>query len=190
MTDLLNQWSNVFNPDAFMLFKTIGISYIALLWLSIIIWVTRDALLRSNRLLFQAFVILINIFIPILGVLIYLIIRPSDTQFERLYQNLEERLVEMESNTENEKNHEGRACDKCLMAVEENFVFCPNCSHSLKKICLDCKKAYPKKWNTCPFCGIKYKEKGGGKKKVNKASPSKKEQSTEKTDEPEKDNES
>lgn len=70
-----------------------AIVYVGLLWLAIIIWVTRDSISRSSSLLFQTFAILLNIGIPILGVLLYLIIRPSQTLLERYYQDMEQRLL-------------------------------------------------------------------------------------------------
>jgi len=86
-------------------FKTIQLAviiYFGLLWLAIIIWVTRDAINRSNSLLFQVLAILLNIFFPVLGILLYLIIRPSKTTLERYYEELEHRLI-LESIGEGDK---------------------------------------------------------------------------------------
>lgn len=69
------------------------IIYFGLLWLSIIIWVTRDAINRSDSLIFQVFAILLNILFPVLGILLYLIIRPSKTTLERYYEDLEHKLI-------------------------------------------------------------------------------------------------
>jgi hypothetical protein len=82
--------------------------YVGLLWLSIIVWVTRDAISRSNSLMFQVFAILLNIGFPVLGTLLYLIIRPGKTVMERYYEELEHRLI-LESiqgkNQETEAEH-------------------------------------------------------------------------------------
>jgi len=77
-------------------FKTIQLAviiYFGLLWLAIIIWVTRDAINRSKSLLFQVIAILLNIFFPVLGILLYLIIRPNKTTLEHYYEELEHRLI-------------------------------------------------------------------------------------------------
>ena len=77
-------------------FQTIQLAiviYIGLLWLAVIIWVTRDAIHRSDSLIFQVIAILINIIFPILGILLYLIIRPGKTTAERYYEELEHRLI-------------------------------------------------------------------------------------------------
>ncbi len=147
--------------------QIIILSYLGLLWLAIIIWVTRDAINRSNSIIFQAIAILLNIAIPFLGVLLYLIIRPSKTALESYYEELEHNMIEGTA-TEN-KN----ACDKCLTPVDKEFGFCPNCGTKLKKTCTKCRKAFPNIWNICPFCGKEFKDTKEDVKKHQK-SPTKK----------------
>ncbi len=101
MTDLLSslEISGIFDLISSPSFKTLQyavIIYFGLLWLSIIIWVARDAILRSSSIAFQVLSVLINILFPILGILIYLIVRPTKTTLERYYEDLEHRLI-MES---------------------------------------------------------------------------------------------
>lgn len=89
-------------------FKTVQLAvivYIGLMWLSIIIWVTRDAIHRSDSLIFQVMAILINILFPILGILLYLIIRPGKTTTDRYYEELEHRLI-LESISEDSKTED------------------------------------------------------------------------------------
>ena len=77
-------------------FKNIGLAaviYAGILWLSTIVWITRDAIHRSDSILFQVVSIFLNIIFPILGVLLYLIIRPSKTTTERYYEELEHKLI-------------------------------------------------------------------------------------------------
>lgn len=92
-TEYLDKFLEFFRSPSFEMIQTIAIVYVGLLWLSIIIWVTRDSISRSGSLLFQTFAILLNITIPILGILLYLIIRPSQTLLERYYQDMEQRLL-------------------------------------------------------------------------------------------------
>lgn len=92
--DLINKIITLVSSPSFEILQMVGVIYIGLLWLFIIIWVTRDSIHRSKSLLFQTFAILINIAIPILGVLLYLIIRPSQTLVEKYYQEMEQRLLQ------------------------------------------------------------------------------------------------
>ncbi len=88
-----SQWLNFFTSPDLQTVQMAIVIYVGLLWLSIIIWVTRDAISRTNSLLFQVFAILMNIVFPLLGILLYLIIRPSKTVLERYYEELEHRLI-------------------------------------------------------------------------------------------------
>ncbi|MBN2306546.1 zinc ribbon domain-containing protein [Candidatus Peregrinibacteria bacterium] len=144
---------DLIGQDTFGTLKTAILIYFALLWIAIIIWVTKDVLQRSNSIIFQAIAILLNIAIPILGILLYLIIRPSKTRMERYYEELERNMLE--GDTAGEKN----TCDKCLTPTDKDYSYCPNCGESLKKSCPNCKKSFPNVWSICPFCGNEYKDK-------------------------------
>lgn len=175
MPSFLTNLFESLNSSALGSFKLIILGYIALLWISIIIWVTRDALARSNSILFQAFSILLTIGIPILGVFLYLIIRPSKTQMERYYERLEANVLEDEGK---QIKNESPSCDKCLTEVHDDYVYCPNCAFQLKKICHSCKKAFDDKWSMCPYCGKEYKEKNSSPR-FSKKTNSKKEKTQE-----------
>ncbi len=70
-----------------------ALAYFGILWLFLIIWVTRDAIDRSESLAFQTFAILLNIAMPVLGALAYLILRPRQTNAERFRQDLELQIL-------------------------------------------------------------------------------------------------
>jgi len=143
--------------------QIVAISYMGLLWLAIIIWVTRDSINRSGSLIFQTFAILINIIVPILGVLLYLIIRPGKTNTERYYEELEHRML-MEGSGETDIT-----CEKCLTLVGEDYVFCPNCGTKVKKSCDKCGKDFPNVWSICPYCGAGHENKTDAKTKAKKS---------------------
>lgn len=144
------QMTELFSAENLGALKIIGIGYIGLLWLSIIIWVTRDIVSRSNNLFFQAFSILLVIGLPIVGVVLYLIVRPGKTLMERYYEQLETGVLQ---NEQKESDQEGQRCGKCLTDVQDDFVFCPSCGEQLKKICTYCKKSFDDQWEICPYCG-------------------------------------
>ena len=153
MPPVLTDTVDFLGSDTFGTVKLAVLGYFALLWLAIIIWVTKDVLQRSKNIFFQAFSILLNIGIPILGILLYLIIRPGKTQMERYYEELERNMLESDTNTEQ------NTCDKCLTPADKEYNFCPNCGESLKNTCPECKKSFPNVWSICPFCGNEYKDK-------------------------------
>jgi len=156
MPPLLADFINSVGGNGIDNLELIVIAYLGLLWLSILIWVTRDVISRSTSLLFQAFSILLAITIPVLGVLIYLIIRPGKTQMQRYHEQLEAELLENENDNEEEDELQ---CDKCFIGIEPDYNICPNCSFQLKKSCYHCRKHYSKQWDQCPYCGKLYREK-------------------------------
>lgn len=157
LTSYLPESFNIENLDAL---KFIGIGYVGLLWLSIIVWVTRDILSRSNSLFFQALCILLVIALPIVGVLLYLIIRPGKTLMEKYYEQLETGVLQTE---QREMDKENETCGKCLTDVSDDFVFCPSCGEQLKKVCFYCKRSFDEKWDICPYCGKAQKPKAAAK---------------------------
>lgn len=149
MGDLLNTSQNFAEYIELNLILKIVLVYVAALWISMIIWITRDAINRSNNLLFQIFVIILNIVLPLFGLIIYLIIRPTKTLLERYYEDLEYRALV--DNGEEREN-----CQKCKIDLSKDYEYCPNCADKLRQTCLNCKKEYSKKWKNCPYCGVKF----------------------------------
>ena len=141
------------NSPSFTLWQTVTLTYVGLLWLSIIIWVIRDSISRTNSLSFQIFAILLNIAIPLLGVVLYLIIRPGRTHIERYQEALEKQLFK-------EKNEEeAETCEECMAPLDKNFIYCPHCTKKVKKTCQGCQQHFSVLWTVCPFCGTAEKTK-------------------------------
>lgn len=162
MPSFLNNMMDFINSPTFGTLQIIVISYLGLLWLAIIIWVTRDSINRSKSIIFQTFSILINIAIPILGILLYLIIRPGKTNMERYYEELEHRMLIGDEDS-------GSTCENCMTVVDKDYAFCPKCGVKTKKTCIKCKKHFPSIWNICPYCGSKQdEEKTTEKQKIKK----------------------
>lgn len=126
----------------------ISIIYIGALWIALIVWVTRDVINRSNNIVFQVCIISLNIFFPIFGLLIYLIIRPTETLMSKYYQDLEYKtLLDFDGGREQ--------CEKCQISLDKEYLFCPDCGLRVKKKCTKCRKPYSIEWALCPYCGVK-----------------------------------
>jgi len=136
--------------------------YLAILWLAIVIWVARDIINRSNSIIFQVFVILINILLPVFGLILYLIIRPSKTLVEKYYEEMEYSFLSEHS------EHEDH-CRRCEKAIQPEFIYCPNCQEKVRSQCTHCKHTYLSKYRVCPYCGKKAEQVKSDKKKSKKA---------------------
>lgn len=151
--DFLRSWLQ--NTSVFDLIIKGVFVYIVLFWFALIIWSARDVIHRSNNVLFQTFAILLNTFIPVFGLIIYLLLRPSQTLIEKYYEELEYKALNAD-----------QFCEKCSHPVSENFDFCPECGNNLKNSCNHCKRPSFATYLICPFCGVKKHEKAQNSSKL------------------------
>lgn len=118
-------------------------AYLVAIWLASVIWTVRDITDRTGNLIIQTFsVLLVVIFTPILGLPLYLLIRPRTTLAEKYYE--EAGLAEAEYVS---------VCPNCEREVGEEFRFCPHCGHELLEECPDCGASKDKDWKFCASCG-------------------------------------
>lgn len=130
------------------------IFYFAFFWIALIIWAARDAINRSNNVFFHVFSILLNIFLPVFWLMIYLLVRPPRTLLDKYYEDLEIQALSQWS-------EQWDTCHKCLSSVEKDYKYCWECWTVLIQKCEACKKDFPIKFKICPYC---WKEKEKAKK--------------------------
>lgn len=119
---------------------------LAALWISIVIWTFRDMRLRSRDPFAQILAAVVVAILPIVGVIIYLILRPPETLAEAYERALEEEALLQEIE---ERPH----CPGCSRVVEAGWILCPHCHTRLRKRCTDCDELLELQWNLCPYCG-------------------------------------
>lgn len=125
--------------------------YLGVLWFAMVIWVGRDIINRTNNILFQVFVILLNIVLPVFGLILYLIIRPSKTLLEKYYDELEYNFLSDQASGDEQ-------CPKCEGAIDQDFLYCPSCAQKVKNSCWHCNHIYLSRYVVCPYCGKKEKQ--------------------------------
>lgn len=135
--------------DTLLNYLTIGlIIFLGLfvaLWISLIIWAYRDMRSRSRDLFAQVLTILVVTLLPVIGILIYLILRPAETLSEAFERSLleESLLQEIEK-----KSH----CPGCSRHVQSRWQACPYCHVRLKQACVNCQELVEMQWTICPYC--------------------------------------
>lgn len=160
MFDYLGFLSNIFSLLTFETFLKLVIIYFFIVWIAIVIWVTKDIINRTNNILYQIFSIFTVLLWTPLGIVVYLLIRPSKTLFEKYYEeaSIEEDLelddfVEKEEMVDKKESSEKHTCLHCSYDIQLDYKFCPNCRACLKKECSACGKEINPKWTICPYCG-------------------------------------
>src|SRR5206468_1912339 len=87
----------------------------------------------------------------ILGLFLYLIVRPKETLGEAYERQLAEEslLAEAEQRV---------VCPTCKERVQEDYILCPTCRTRLKRMCPSCAKLIRPEWNICPYCAKDFDE--------------------------------
>lgn len=154
---LAQSLQQLFQSDIIILVLEGIIVYLAIFWIAVIIWVTKDSINRSTNVAFQIFsILLVIILTPLFGIFIYLIVRPSKTLTETYLEDMQLQIL-----NEEENRIRMEQCEKCNGAIYPDYMYCPHCAWKIKKSCLVCKKQYPATLHLCPYCGKTVK----GKKK-------------------------
>lgn len=124
----------------------VGGALFVALWVSLVIWAFRDMRLRSRDPFARILAALVVAALPLVGILVYLILRPPETLAEAYERALEEEALLQEI-------EERPACPGCSRTIDPNWILCPHCHTRLKKACPDCNTLLELQWNLCPFCG-------------------------------------
>ncbi len=128
------------------IFAAVTGALLAALWISLVVWAFRDMRLRSRDPFAQILSALVVAALPVVGIIIYLILRPTETLAEAYERALEEEALLQEI-------EERPACPGCSRTIDANWILCPHCHTRLKKACQDCNALLELQWNLCPFCG-------------------------------------
>ncbi|MEA2646987.1 MAG: hypothetical protein QOE92_2070 [Chloroflexota bacterium] len=125
----------------------IGIVYGVVLWLALAYWALKDARSRSEDPGFHLFSMAINLLVPLLGLIVYMLVRPSMTLAE--HRSLE---LEAEALTSTAQKEDTRPCPACGREIEHDYVLCPYCQTRFAKRCPECHHSVRLGWRLCPYC--------------------------------------
>ena len=113
----------------------------------IVIWTFRDIRARSRDILAQILATLLVIVLPIIGLVIYLMLRPRETLADAYERSLEQEALL-------QAIEEPEVCPGCGQRVKSDYLYCPACHTRLKKGCPECGHPLHLRWSLCPFCGV------------------------------------
>ncbi|MFA7249581.1 MAG: zinc ribbon domain-containing protein [Dehalococcoidia bacterium] len=120
-------------------------AYLLILWLASIMWVYRDIRSRTTDPASHLISVAIAVMFPIVGLPIYLILRPAETLTGSYDRQLEQEalLSELQSVS---------ACPNCRRPVQDEFVVCAFCATPVKHACSRCGQQLRLSWRFCPYC--------------------------------------
>ena len=138
MSDLI---SLIFTPQVRMVLTMIGVA-IVMLYLLSIVYVIKDSRARGSQAWWAWSIISL---IPLVGLVAYLILRPSSYAIDRDEQELEIAL------REHELQHYG-TCPTCGAPIDRDFIVCPMCDTQVRNVCPNCHRPLDADWHVCPYC--------------------------------------
>jgi len=122
-------------------------SYAAAFWFCLVVWTFRDIQKRSRDMIVQILATALVLLFNIPGLILYTILRPSETMAESYARSLEEESLLQDI--------EDRAsCPNCKRRVQDDFIVCPICRAPLKRPCDNCGRLLQLGWRTCPYCDV------------------------------------
>lgn len=114
-------------------------------WIGLITWTYNDIKNRSRERLTRVGAVLIVVVFNVIGLLVYLSVRPRETLSEIYEKSLEEEALLQEI-------EEKLSCPGCGQPTKENWQICPNCHTQLKRVCVNCRRLVELHWDICPYC--------------------------------------
>lgn len=115
-------------------------------WIAMGIWTFNDIRSRTRDWLVITLAVALTLIFPLIGFILYLMIRPKATLAEVYDRALEEEALLREL-------EETMTCHHCGVPVNEAWVYCPNCHSQLQHSCPNCGKLVRNEWEICVFCG-------------------------------------
>ena len=151
MPDIGGIWTAFVNNPVVQLAVRFSALYVVALYLAMVFWTVRDAQQRTENAILPYLAGLLVVVLNVLGLFIYLIVRPRDTLAEAYERQLAEEslLAEAEQRV---------VCPTCRERVQEEWILCPTCRTKLKRVCPSCGKLVRPEWNICPFCAKDFDE--------------------------------
>lgn len=125
-----------------MMVVYVFIAFVVALYLLSVVYVFRDAKRRGIQSYWAWGLLAL---VPLVGLIAYLVMRPSmyasDREEQELDMALRERQLAQYGN-----------CPNCGTTIEKDFIVCPVCNTQVRNVCPTCKKPLEAHWKVCPYC--------------------------------------
>ena len=115
------------------------------LWGGMALWTFRDIRARSRDILAQLLATLLVMALPVIGLVVYMMLRPRETLSDAYERSLEQEALL-------QAIEEPEVCPGCGQRVKSDYLHCPACHTRLKRACPACGRPLHLRWSLCPYC--------------------------------------
>lgn len=137
---------------------------VLLFWLAVVIWAVRDIRARSRSGWAALFTLLLVALLPVIGLAVYLLLRPRRTLLDAY-----DRALEQEALLQQIENKP--VCPTCGRATRPDWFLCPDCHTHLRQPCPVCNSPLEMQWDICPWCGYLFEGEGEGEATAGPVTP-------------------
>lgn len=130
--------------DIIELMSSMGLVLALVFYLAIVLWTFKDARKRIDDPILVATATAVSM-LPIVGVFVYMLLRPSEYLADVRERELEIRMMERELGRQ-------ERCPYCKSHIEGDYLSCPVCTTKLRQSCVGCTRPLDPRWAMCPFC--------------------------------------
>ena len=116
------------------------------LWLALVVWAVRDVRARSRSSAAAVLTALLVLLLPVVGLVIYLLLRPRETLVQAYDRALEQEALLQQI-------EEKPVCPTCARPTQPTWFLCPTCHTHLRQPCPVCRAPLELHWDICPYCG-------------------------------------
>jgi hypothetical protein len=114
-------------------------------WIGLALWTLRDIRARTRDVFAWILATVLVLVTGPIGLLLYLLLRPSETLAAVYDRQLEEEALLRDITSR-------RACPSCLSVTGPDWLICPHCKAELRRSCSSCDKPLEPEWTVCPYC--------------------------------------
>ena len=133
--------------------KDLGGIFLAVFYVAIVLWTYKDARRRIDDPILVATSVATSM-LPIVGVLVYMLLRPPEYLADVRERELEIKAMERTLGRQ-------ERCPYCRSHIEGDYLSCPVCMSKLRQACSDCERPLDPRWAMCPFCETEVPRPGG-----------------------------
>lgn len=112
---------------------------------ALVLWTYKDAMRRVEDPILVATAVATALVLPIMGVLLYMLVRPPEYLADVRERELEIRAMQRQIGNQ-------ERCPSCRSHIESDYLACPICRTQLRQPCRRCDKPLDPRWAVCPYC--------------------------------------